>query len=337
MAAFEEELSRLDLRRYPDVSGAPLRAALALRWGVAPDEILLGSGSEEIISILTIAFGSRAGAPAVVLHPDPTFNQYEVLARTYGATPLGIPLRPDFSLDAEAIERTMQASRPTLAFFPSPNNPTGNRFDAAVLLRLARQMEGVFVVDEAYADFGGHTLLPRVRETPGLFVMRSLSKVGLAGLRVGALVGPREAIAEIDKVRLPWNVNAVSIALACASLRHPQRHDSRIREIVELRRTLDAALRSVPGVVVYPSDANFLLVQVPAEATAVFQGLLNRGILVKNVAAPGPLERCLRITVGTETENFHCVRALRATLDELTGGTSAMDRNAPAVVGLASS
>jgi histidinol-phosphate aminotransferase len=336
LAAFHEELARLDLRRYPDVSGAPQREALARRWGVAPDEIMLGSGSEEIISILTIAFGGRAGAPAAVLYPAPTFNQYEVLARAYGATPVAVPLGPGFRLDAEASRRVIEQARPALAFFASPNNPTGNRFEPDLLLELAQRMEGVFVVDEAYADFGGATLLPRVRDTPGLFVMRSLSKVGLAGLRVGALVGPREAIAEIDKVRLPWNVNAVSIALACATLRHPQSFEARIRETVALREGLAAALRAIPGVVVHPSDTNFLLVRVPEEATAVFQGLLARGVLVKNVAAPGPLERCLRITVGTEVENLRCARALRAALDEAAahgGHRTVASRAAPGAEG----
>ena len=326
MAAFQEELARLDLRRYPDVSGGALREALARRWDVAADEILLGTGSEEIISILTIAFGGQAGAPASVLFPDPTFNQYEVLARAYGATPVSVPLGDRFGLDVEAVGRVIRSVRPALAFFASPNNPTGNRFDSEALVSLARQMDGVFVVDEAYADFGGKTLMPRVRETPGLFVMRSLSKVGLAGLRVGALVGPRQAIAEIDKVRLPWNVNAVSLALACATLRHPERFEARIRETVALRGGLETALRSLPGVVVYPSDTNFfLLVRVPADAGTVFHGLLARGVLVKNVAQPGALERCLRITVGTAVENTRCVRALGAVLEAAGSGDERSD------------
>jgi histidinol-phosphate aminotransferase len=312
MRSFQDELGKLALNRYPDVSGRPLREVLARRWQVSPDEILLGNGSEEIISILTIAFGGGGPAgPARVLYPNPTFNQYEALARAYGAEPTPVPLGPGFLLDEERFADAIRKRAPALAFFASPNNPTGNRFDADALCRLALLADAVFVVDEAYADFGGETLLPRVRATPGLFVMRSLSKIGLAGLRLGALIGPADAIAELDKVRLPWNVNVVSLALGRATFRHPERIERRIRETVALRGELSAQLGAIAGVEVYPSDTNFLLVRTPLPAGAVFAGLLARGVLVKNVSAPGPLERCVRITVGTTIENGRCVRALR--------------------------
>jgi histidinol-phosphate aminotransferase len=316
MRSFQDEIGKLAVNRYPDVSGRPLREALAARLRVEPDEILLGSGSEEIISILTIAFGGpgEGGAPARVLHPDPTFNQYEALARAYGAEPLAVPLDDGFALDEARFADAIRTARPALAFFASPNNPTGNRFDPDVLVRLARLMDAVLVVDEAYADFAGETLIPRVRTTPGLFVMRSLSKIGLAGLRLGALIGPRDAIAELDKVRLPWNVNAVSLALGCATLRHPERLERRIRETIALRGALAHDLAALPGLTVYPSDTNFLLVRTPVDATAVFASLLAQRVLVKNVSAPGALENCLRVTVGTALENQRCVRALRATL-----------------------
>lgn len=319
MQTFQDELARLALNRYPDVSGRPLREALAQRWHVTPDEILLGNGSEEIISMLTIAFGGgcRDGRPARVLYPTPTFNQYEALALAYGAETAPVPLGEGFQLDEARFAEALRRVGPALAFFASPNNPTGNRFDAEVLVRLAIAADAVFVVDEAYADFGGETLMPRLRATPGLFVMRSLSKIGLAGLRLGALIGPADAIAELDKVRLPWNVNVVSLALACATLRHPERLDARIREVVRLRDELAATLRAIPGVAVYPSDANFLLVRTPLEGGRAFSGLLTRGVLVKNVSAAGPLDRCLRITVGTSLENQRCARALR---DLLAGG-----------------
>jgi len=312
MRTFQDELAQLALNRYPEVSGRPLREALALRWHVTPEEILLGNGSEEIISMLTIAFSAGGSSePARVLFPSPTFNQYEALARAYGAEPAPIPLDDDFRLDESRFAAAIRRLSPALAFFASPNNPTGNRFDADVLCRLAAVADSALVVDEAYADFSGQTLIPRVQTTPGLFVMRSLSKIGLAGLRVGALIGPAEAIAELDKVRLPWNVNVVSLALGCATLRHPERLERRIREVVRLREELSSALRAIAGVTVYASDANFLLVRTPFDANTVFADLLGRGVLVKNVSAPGTLDRCLRITVGTSVENERCARALR--------------------------
>ncbi len=326
MRSFQDELGKLELNRYPDVSGRPLREVLARRWQVSPDEILLGNGSEEIISILTIAFGGAGhGGPARVLYPDPTFNQYEALARAYGAEPVPVPLGPGFRLEEERFADAIRQRTPALAFFASPNNPTGNRFETDALCRLALLANAVFVVDEAYADFGGQTLIPRVRATPGLFVMRSFSKIGLAGLRLGALIGPADAIAELDKVRLPWNVNVVSLALGCATFRHTERIERRIRETVTLRQELAARLGAIAGVEVFPSDANFLLVRTSLPGGAVFAGLLARGVLVKNVSAPGPLERCVRITVGTDVENVRCVRALR---ELMTGGGSASGNDA---------
>ena len=331
MRSFQEELGKLALNRYPDVSGKPLREALARRWSVEPDQILLGNGSEELISILTLAFGGGArGTAAKVLYPEPTFNQYEALARAYGAQPMAVPLDADFRLDEGFFAQAIQRARPALAFFASPNNPTGNRFDANVLCRLAALLDAAFIVDEAYADFGGETLIPRLSATPGLFVLRSLSKIGLAGLRLGALVGPRDAIAELDKVRLPWNVNVVSLALGCATLRHPERLERRIRATVELRGSLERGLRALPGLSVCPSDTNFVLVRTPADAGAVFAGLLARGVLVKNVSAPGALAGCLRITVGTSLENERCVRALAAALDQVaTPRPAGSDRSLP--------
>jgi histidinol-phosphate aminotransferase len=312
MEIFVGALREVAVHRYPDVSGLPLRKALARRWGIEPDEILLGSGSVETLAMLMTAFGiCGPGTPAKVLYPDPSFPYYEVVARTHGLLPVPVPLNANFELDEATLAQTIDRERPTLAIFASPNNPTGNRFDAKVLERLARRMDAAFVVDEAYADFDGQTMLSRIRATPGLFVMRSLSKVGLAGLRLGAVVGAPDAIAEIDKVRLPWNVSAVAIALGCAALACPDFIERRVHAVVEVRRGLEAALRTIPGLVVYRSDANFLLVRLPSDASEVARRLLQCGVLVKDVSRHGLLERCLRITVGTTSENERCVDALR--------------------------
>jgi histidinol-phosphate aminotransferase len=311
LETFVRALREVAVHRYPDVSGLPLREALARRWHIEPDEILLGSGSVETLAMLMTAFGNcRHDAPPKVLYPDPSFPYYEVVARSHGIRPLPVPLDATFQLDEAGLGRAIDRERPALAIFASPNNPTGNRFDAEVLERLARRMDAMFVVDEAYADFDGRTMLPRFRATPGLFVMRSLSKIGLAGLRLGALVGTREAIAEIDKVRLPWNVSAVALALGCAALASPDFVERRVRTVVALRQALEAALRKIPGLVVYPSDANFLLVRVPSDASEIARKLLRGGVLVKDVSRVGLLERCLRITVGTPSENERCVNAL---------------------------
>lgn len=266
--------------------------------------------------MLATAFGcGQHGQPARLLYPDPSFPHYEVIARTHGLVPVAIPLESDFRLGEQRFAQAIAVHTPALAMVASPNNPSGNCFEPDVLLRLARRMDAAFVVDEAYVDFaeGGAaaaSLITRVRETPGLFVTRTLSKLGFAGLRVGALIGAPDAIAELDKVRLPWNVNAASLAFAEALLARPERIDARVRTVRELRSAFEAALRATPGLHVFPSQANFVLVRTTLPAQLVFERLLARGILVKNVARPGLLDGCLRITVGSSDENQRCASVL---------------------------
>jgi len=315
LARFAQTLSGLPLQRYPEMTGRPLREALAARWQVEPEEILLGNGSVEILGLLMTAFGAGTRRePPKVLYPAPSFAYYEVVALTHGVVPVTVPLDSEFQLDEARIAAAIDEARPALGLFASPNNPSGNRFPALALERLAKRMDAAFVVDEAYAEFSGETMLSRVRVVPGLFVLRSLSKIGLAGLRLGALVGEREAIAELDKVRLPWNVNSVTMALGCAALAQPELLAERVRSVVELRGDFERALRQIAGLAVYPSEANFILVRVPSDARAVAQQLLREGVLVKDVSAPGLLERCLRITVGIPSENARCVEVLSRAL-----------------------
>ncbi len=309
-ATIRHELERLPVHRYPDVSGRPLREVLARRWHVSPDMVIAGNGSDEIISMLYTAFAEGPRGRGKALFPVPTFGEYESIALSHGAEPVKVPLDEQWQLDegrfAEAIER----EQPALAFFASPNNPTGNRFDAAVLERLARACHGVFVVDEAYGDFGGSSQVSLVGEIEGFCIMRSLSKIGLAGLRIGAFVGPKDLVAQLDKVRLPFNVNAVSMALACALLENPGRLDDRVRKVAAARRELAEGLARMGRLKIWPSEANFVLVRTPVDATTVWKRLVDRGVLVRDVSGPGPLRNCLRITAGTSEENARCLEAL---------------------------
>lgn len=329
MALFQRELAKLDLNRYPEVSGRTLRERLAEYWGVQPEQILLGNGSVETIGMLMTAFGApRHGEPTVVLHPEPTYGQYDTMASGYGLRAVSIPLGARFELDESRVAAAIEREHPGLAFYPTPNSPTGNCFSHEALQRLAGLMQGVFVVDEAYADFAGESIVPRIANTPGLFVMRSLSKIGFAGLRVGALIGERDAIAEIDKIRLPFNVSSVSLALAHALLSDPERLAARIAVVVRLRRGLEAKLAGIEDVEVFPSRANFVLVRTPYPARLVFDRLLARGVLVRVFEGSARLARCLRITAGTLHENACCVEAMRASLSELRRSASA--RSSPA-------
>ncbi len=306
------ELERLPVHRYPEVSGRPIREALARRWNVEPDEVLAGNGSDELIGVLATAFAEGPRGRGRALFPVPTFGSYESIALSRGLEPVKVPLREDFGLDEERVREAMLRERPAVALFASPNNPTGNRFDPAALERLARLgAGGVVVADEAYADFAGKTQIPLVREVEGFCVLRSLSKIGLAGLRLGALVGSRDLVAQLDKVRLPYNVNAVSMAIACALLESPGRLDHRIRAIVRQRKALADGLARIPGLTVFPSDANFVLVRTPVDAAGVWRRMLDRGVLVRYLGG-GALRNCLRITAGTPHENARCILAIAA-------------------------
>jgi histidinol-phosphate aminotransferase len=311
MRALQHALIGLELNRYPDNDATAVRAALARCWGVAPDEILVGNGSIEIVAMLMMAF-RRPGA--TLLLPVPTFDQYGALASLHGYQVVPVPLDARFQIDERRTLEAIDRHRPTLAFFASPNNPTGNCFSPAVLERLAMHMDAAFVVDEAYADFAGQSLLRRAPAGAGLFVMRSLSKVGLAGLRLGALVGPRAAIAEIDRARLPFNVSALSQAAACAALSFRTRMEARVATIVQLRERLAVELAQLPGLRVYPSDANFILVRVSGDAGELCRDLFTRGVAVRDVSGLPALAGCLRITVGTAQDNRRCVEALATAL-----------------------
>jgi histidinol-phosphate aminotransferase len=312
LAMYREAIARVPLHRYPDVSGAPLRRALARRWGLEPEEILLGNGSVELIALLMLALG---GDPRrAVVYPDPSFPQYEVIAHTHGLEPVPVPLAPGFALDEGRYAEVLAHRRPVLSLIASPNNPTANRFDPDALLRLAARAPGAFAIDEAYADFGGQSLIPRRDAAPGLLILRTLSKIGLAGLRIGALIGPRDLITRLDRARLPWNVNAVSMAIACAALENPEPIQARLAQVVRLRAALMADLAALRELCVYPSDANFVLVRSTRPAHELEVGLLERGVVIKNVSSPGLMEGCLRITVGTAEDNARLVEGLREIL-----------------------
>jgi histidinol-phosphate aminotransferase len=322
LRALQHALIGLELNRYPDNRATAVRAALARRWGVAADEILVGNGSIEIVAMLMTAF-RRPGAR--LLLPVPTFDQFGALASLHGYQVVPVPLDDTFQVDERTTLEAIDRHRPALAFFASPNNPTGTCLSPAVLQRLADRMDAAFVVDEAYADFAGQSLVRRAPAAAGLFVMRSLSKVGLAGLRLGALVGPRTAIAEIDRARLPFNVSALSQAAACAALSARTRMGARVSTIVRLRERLAGDLAQIAGVHVYPSDANFLLVRTSADAGELCQDLFARGVAVRDVSGLPALAGCLRITVGTARDNRRCVEALATALAAQRSGTSCSD------------
>ena len=300
-AALGEAVSRVPINRYPDGDARAvkdaLRAALKLPTDVS---LLLGNGSDELIQILTSAI---AGPRASVLAPEPSFVMYRRSALVAQARFTGVALRSDFSLDIEAVQDAIARERPALVWLAFPNNPTGNLFEAADVERIVRAAPGLVAIDEAYYAYADATFLPRVLDFPNLVVVRTVSKIGLAGLRLGYAVGHPDWIAQIDKLRPPYNVSSLTQAALPLLFAHGELFARQAAAIRAERTRLAAALARLSRVHVFPTQANFVLARVP-DANAWFAALRDAKILVKNLDGAHPLlASCLRITVGTPAEN----------------------------------
>lgn len=308
-------LRDLPLNRYPDPQGRVVAEALRAGMGIpAGQGLLLGNGSDELISMLALAV---AVPGRCVLALEPGFVMYRMIATFAGLDYCPVALAAEtFALDLDATLAALERHRPVLTFIAYPNNPTGNLFDAAAIERIIAASPGLVIVDEAYAPFTDASFLPRLGEWPNLLVMRTVSKMGLAGLRLGYLVGPPGLINEIDKTRLPYNINVLTQASAAFALAHRAVLDAQTQAIRTARTQLDAALRAISGLRVYPSEANFILfAPAPGRAAAVFAGLRSRGVLIKNLDGAHPLlADCLRVTVGTPEENAAFIAALQEAL-----------------------
>jgi histidinol-phosphate aminotransferase len=307
-----DAVSRVAINRYPDPTAPALVRRLRETMRVPPEyDVLLGNGSDEIIHIIV---QSVARPGAVVLAPRPSFVMFGAYAALAKLEYVGVLLRPDFALDAGAFLDAMERHRPAVVFIAYPNNPSGNLFDEEAIARIIAAAPGLVVIDEAYNAFGRKTFLPRLAEFPNLVVMRTLSKLGLAGIRLGYAVGLPEWIREFDKVRSPYNVNSLTHVVAERVLAHHDVLDAQAKRIIAERARMDGELRKLPGVTVFPSDANFILVRVP-DAAAVFEGMRRRGVLVKNLDTGVPLlEGCVRLTIGTPEENRRCLAAFSEAL-----------------------
>jgi histidinol-phosphate aminotransferase len=311
--AWVELLRDTDVNRYPDPSAGALSARLRETMGVpAGMRVLLGNGSDELIQMITM---SLAGPSRCVLSVDPGFVMYHLIATFCGMRYVGVPLSAgDFGLDLPAVLQAMAEHQPAVVFLAYPNNPTGNLFDEQAVVDIIRAAPGLVVVDEAYAPFTDASFMPRLGEFDNLVVMRTVSKMGLAGLRLGLLAGSAAWLDEFDKVRLPYNINVLTQASADFALRHKAVFDAQTMRIRSERTRLAQGLARLEGVAVYPSQANFLLLRTPpGRATAWFQGLREHGVLIKNLHGAHPLlDDCLRPTVGSATENDALLAALAA-------------------------
>lgn len=308
--ALGERLGQVALNRYPAERVDALRAALARHARLpAGCALMLGNGSDELISLLTQAV-ARPGA--VTMAPLPSFVMYGFSAALLGPRFVGVDLKPDFQLDRQAMLAAIAREKPALLWLAYPNNPTGTRWDDADIDALVEAMapHGLVVMDEAYQPFASKDSLHRLAHAHVL-VMRTMSKFGLAGVRIGYLMGAAALIAEVEKLRPPFNVSVLNCEAALFALEHEAEYRAQAASIRTERERLIAALQSLSGVTPFPSEANMVLTRFP-DAAAVFAGLKSRGILVKNVSAMHPLlNNCLRLTVGTPAENTQLIEALK--------------------------
>ncbi|HST00803.1 MAG TPA: histidinol-phosphate transaminase [Usitatibacter sp.] len=308
-AEMGRRLAQVAVNRYPDPTQASLKRRLREAMAI-PDglEIVVGNGSDEILQLLTVALARRGAA---VLSLEPSFVVYRLAAAAAGLRYVGVPLAADFSLDEPAVMAALEREKPALTWIAYPNNPTGNLFPRESILRIVAAAPGLVAIDEAYYAFsGGATLLDEVARHSNVVLVRTVSKLGLAGLRLGLAIAPAEWTRELEKLRMPYNVNVLSAAAADLLLAHRDVLEAQTRAIVAERARLERALDAIAGIARFRSAANFVLARVP-DAPAAFERLKERGILVKNLhGTHSLLANCLRLTVGTPDENTRMLEAL---------------------------
>lgn len=322
-AELGRRLGAVAINRYPGPRIDDLKQALAAYVDLpAGYQLMLGNGSDELISLLAMACDVPG---ARILAPEPGFVMYAMGAQLQGLTFIGVPLTAAFELDEVAMRDAIAQHQPALVYLAYPNNPTANLWDANVMRRLIAQVSAygcLVVMDEAYQPFSSRTWLDEIRRDPvanaNVLLMRTLSKFGLAGIRLGYMIGPTALVSQVDKVRPPYNVSVLNAECALFALEHAEVFARQARELRDQRAWLQQQLSTVPGATPFPSEANMLLVRLSAPgeaphdtASRVFNGLKARGVLVKNVSAMHPLlAGCLRLTVGTPVENQRLVAAL---------------------------
>lgn len=301
------QLADIPVNRYPDPSASMLTSRIEQVMSV-PEGMssILGNGSDELIQIICMALAKQdAESDSVVMAPEPTFVMYQMIARFTNMVYQSIPLDKQFQLDMPAMAKAIATHQPAVIFLAYPNNPTGNLFSQQDVRSIIELAPGLVVVDEAYHAFAGHSFMPMLSEYDNLLVMRTVSKMGLAGLRLGMLSGRPEWITELDKVRLPYNINVLTQFSAEFALQHDDILQQQTDQICADRTILKQALSGFESVIQYPSAANFILFKVEnMSSEAIFSALKQSGILIKRFAdTSGPLANCLRVTVGTVEEN----------------------------------
>ena len=304
-----EEVFSHTFNRYPDPAALALRELLAAELGVDVEQLAVGNGSDELINYIIAAFG---GQNARAIFSSPTFSIYGIFAKVWGTETVDVPLSPDFRIKPDEIISAAKSGGRSVIFICYPNNPTGNCFSHEAIVDIIERSDAIVVVDEAYFEFADKTFLPLLERYDNLIILRTFSKAfGLAGLRTGYMIAGSEIIREIMKVKMVYNINSFSQKVAQILLEHKSKVFPYVKKILRERERLTRQLDSLNGIAPVPSDANFILFRVEPDAEAVFSMLLQNGILIRNLNKPGPLENCLRATIGRPEENEEFLGLLR--------------------------
>lgn len=302
----QEEIKNIPINRYPDPDATTLRNKISNFTSFPQEGILLGNGSDELIEMLLITFSGGTGK---ILFPVPTFSMFELMTIALGLEPLEVELDERFDIDIKETLNVLKDRNPDLIFIASPNNPTGNCFSEEKIIEIIMNSKGIVVLDEAYGDFSGKTFLNLIDKHENLIILRTMSKVGFAGIRLGILFGNAELVKEINKVRLPFNINSLSQGIANVILDNLSFVRENVQLITTERERVYNSIKILSGVEAFSSDANFILFRVD-NADRIFEELIDKGILIRNFNSPGRLENCLRVTIGKPEENEGFIEGL---------------------------
>jgi histidinol-phosphate aminotransferase len=308
-----EEMGRIDLNRYPEAGALKLRDRFAQYYGVDKGMIMLGNGSDELIQTLCLALKGKING---VLVPVPTFSMYKIIAVNTGNKVVEVPLNKNFDLDGDAMIGRIKANFPALVFLSYPNSPTGNLFSRKKIENIIKKTPGIVVIDEAYASFSGQTLLPLLKKYDNLIFLKTLSKLGMASMRLGFLIGNPDIVAQLDKVRLPYNINSLSQIAANFFLDYQNEFSKQVMEIIKRREELYLGLKEIAGIKLYPSRANFIFFSCAFDSDRIYNKLIAKGIIVKNLNVPPLMPNCMRVTVGKRKENEAFLMVLKSVISK---------------------
>lgn len=301
-----KELEVLELNRYPDPEFTRVRSRLSKLFSHPEEGILLGNGSDEIIQMLITVFTGKTGK---ILIPTPTFSMYKLTSIALNKKVIECELDDDFDINLDDILKFINEDDPDLIFFATPNNPTGNSFSKDKIMKVLENTQAIVVIDEAYFDYSDISYLDCLSKYKNLIILRTMSKIGLASLRLGILIADPELVQQINKARLPYNINTFSQSVMMIALDNIDLINQKVEIIKVERKKLEMDLSKFKSLKVFPSDANFFFIRAE-DADLLFNELVKRNILIRNFNRPGRLSNCVRITVGTPGENKKLIEAL---------------------------